>query len=901
MSRTYSPVFLSREGLLAELRSNVTLITGNQRLARSILHSVDENAVAAGKYAWETPAIISWNGWLENFFENSLDQASFKRLPQVLSELQEQHIWEQVISNDSDNPLLQIAATARQAAASWRLINEWQLDLDSCQQLMSEDSRVFQQWSSKFKAQCEQQSLISRSELPALLVKMIQGNSLSIESRIILTGFDELTPVQISILDACKKHCCQIDWYESKPIDSEKACVCFEDERKQITTIARWARNLLELEPQCSIGIIVPDLARQRNIIQGLFDKVFAAHMIAPENIREQRIYNISMGQSLARFSQIQTAFLLLNINNKVLPVEDWSVIILSVYIGSWEQEKNARAYLDRKLRELGVMEASIGLIQKLALTEDTPHYCPKLAGQLQAFRQYNDDADKYKQSSAWSKHFSDLLTALGYMQGRSVDSDEFQLAERWKQLLCEFSMLDNTSAEMTYHQALASFAHSARDTIFQSQTSHTPIQVLGVMEAIGLEFDYIWVMGLHDGVWPPPPTPDRFIPALLQRQLSTPHSSAQRELNVVSKITKRLSGAAKKIIVSYAAMSGSDVLRPSPLLSDFIQVQQAELMQWSDQLWLDSIALSKQLESSCDDGLPVQPDEVIRGGSQIFKLQAACPFRAFVELRLDASAISDPTPGLDAAERGSLIHAALEYCWGIIGSQEKLLTLSDDELHSIVGHSIQRALEQLDQTQLLSGHFQQLEQKRLQQIIIEWMQIEKERPAFKVAAVEQKLSFEVNGLQINLKIDRIDDLEEGGQLVVDYKTGMVSPSQWFGDRPQEPQLPLYSVALPSAPNALAIAQLKTGELAYKGVAQQKGYLNGVRSYEQINGARESGSWQALMDDWKQTITVLADKFKQGRAQVDPLQYPATCQYCSLSQLCRINEMLENEAGDLHE
>jgi hypothetical protein len=47
-----------------------------------------------------------------------------------------------------------------------------------------------------------------------------------------------------------------------------------------------------------------------------------------------------------------------------------------------------------------------------------------------------------------------------------------------------------------------------------------------------------------------------------------------------------------------------------------------------------------------------------------VFQYQAACPFRAFVELRLGAEDLEVPVPGLDARQRGTLIHAALEVFW---------------------------------------------------------------------------------------------------------------------------------------------------------------------------------------------------------------------------------------------
>jgi hypothetical protein len=46
---------------------------------------------------------------------------------------------------------------------------------------------------------------------------------------------------------------------------------------------------------------------------------------------------------------------------------------------------------------------------------------------------------------------------------------------------------------------------------------------------------------------------------------------------------------------------------------------------------------------------------------------------------------------------------------------------------------------------------------------------------------------------------------------------------------------------------------------------------------------------------WKEYIEALAKDFVQGRAEVDPRDYPKTCERCGLQPVCRIQEP-ENRA-----
>jgi hypothetical protein len=64
----------------------------------------------------------------------------------------------------------------------------------------------------------------------------------------------------------------------------------------------------------------------------------------------------------------------------------------------------------------------------------------------------------------------------------------------------------------------------------------------------------------------------------------------------------------------------------------------------------------------------PISTEESTRGGARLLELQAACPFRAQAEVRLGARALEEPAMGVDAAERGDLVHAALARLWSELG-----------------------------------------------------------------------------------------------------------------------------------------------------------------------------------------------------------------------------------------
>jgi ATP-dependent helicase/nuclease subunit B len=54
----------------------------------------------------------------------------------------------------------------------------------------------------------------------------------------------------------------------------------------------------------------------------------------------------------------------------------------------------------------------------------------------------------------------------------------------------------------------------------------------------------------------------------------------------------------------------------------------------------------------------------------------------------------------------------------------------------------------------------------------------------------------------------------------------------------------------------------------------------------------------AMLQGWQNVLRGLAEQFLNGEAQVDPKQYPKTCEFCDLPGLCRIAESDPVDTGD---
>jgi hypothetical protein len=138
-----------------------------------------------------------------------------------------------------------------------------------------------------------------------------------------------------------------------------------------------------------------------------------------------------------------------------------------------------------------------------------------------------------------------------------------------------------------------------------------------------------------------------------------------------------------------------------------------------------------------------------------------------------------------------------------------------------------------------------------------------------------------------------MDKLADGTHAIIDYKTGSrATPNDWMGERPEEPQLPLYVVSAQEPVSAVAFAKLKTGDMKFAGFSQNE---------KEIPGVKPAKSWSGLVQYWKTELEGLATGFAEGEASVDPKKGLATCRNCDLQPLCRVHERLdalEEEEGD---
>jgi probable DNA repair protein len=693
---------------------------------------------------------------------------------------------------------------------------------------------------------------------------------------------------------------------------------------------ACWARQILQEQPQARIGIVAADLAARRSALAQVLGQVLDPAALAPGAPAAPRPWNLSLGRPLSDQPVVATALRLLALLQPPADTETLGILLLSPHWALPQApaerrvELDRRALLDRRIRDLGDTRMRLsnlcyeaggaGATGDDAERAARPWHSALLAARCGALLEASRDLPARAATGAWAAVFTAWLKAAGWgAQGggsRPLDSYEFQAVEAWNALLSRFSSLSDFAGSLSAAEALALLGRLAGETLFQPRGADAPVQALGLHEAIGQSFDHLWVMGLHDGAWPPAAAPDPFIPLGLQRDHGLPHSGPDLELDWAARVTAGLGAAAAEVVFSHPGRDGSEALGCSPLIAALPELDAGDLPGSLDAHWhrlVRESALPETVSAPATVPAPVAlRNPEVRGGSQLFGDQAACPFKAFATHRLGARPLERPQAGLDAARKGALLHRVLERLWQDLQCQSNLLALDDAALRGLLRAKIDEVLEAQRRRSpaTFTERLLALEARRLEQRLSAWLELERRRSPFTVVASEQQQRFEIGGLRLGVKIDRIDRLDDGAQVVLDYKTGMVRPSAWFGPRPEEPQLPLYGVAsrdgsAGGAVAAVAFAQIRADRVGFSGVVRGAGVLPGLPSNGQGELQEATERWPSVLDAWAAELERLAAAFRAGDAAVDPKHGLKTCDasYCQLAPLCRVRETLHGLAA----
>ena len=839
------------------IERDALILTPNHRLAAKIN---DAWALAIGKSVWRQPRVYSIDHWLKYCWDELQDQNhSLVSGLAVVGAQQSRYYWERAIAKDDS---AHSSSYAKIAADTLKTLQNWNLSAD---QVPGETPAVeyFKRWTNSFEELLQKNKLISQQSSWQLIQRGFEQAALPAETEIMLYGFQSIPPLQALVIETASSSIVKVDTDSTVSKNNNQAyrLEC-QDPQTELRMAANWAAQQLKAKPQQRLGIIVPDLNNSLPQVARVVSEALKSE-------ETEMLVNISAGTALADTAVISAALGLIEILQYERPLNNWLQLLYSPFSAFDQLPLQYRVDCELALRKTRRFEFTLEkFLSTIMPDEESPQIDQQHRQSIVDILQPLIDLKRFskvktgtqKNFTGWAQFFNQFLADMDWPGSRSLNSIEYQQRQQWDSTIEQFCTLDNLGIEVGLATALKHLQLLAQDSVFHPKTADAPLQILGLLEGSGLHFDQLWIVGMHSQNFPASVAINPLLPADFQRQYEMPHSLPERELQIAQELLSGYKNNSQRLILSYPLLRGEEQLEPSPLIRDIAVSNGAELFV-EPEAYPPWLAQPEQCELVKDRAPAYNPaSENIRGGSKLLENQAICPFNAFATHRLKAEPLEEPIQGLSAMDRGSLIHEILFRLWTEWKSSSRLNALSEEQLSAQLSTTIADTLiEWAPRHSVLRGErFRALEQQRLEKLLREWIDEEKQREPFEVANLESSASIRFGDLSISLRLDRVDQIGDK-LLIIDYKTGRVQPSKWEGSRPVEPQLPLYLLASKPQANGCAFAQLRAGDIKFIGSSDSQ-----LISFE-----KPAEHWSEQIDEWQSALSNLAAEFCQGYTSVE--------------------------------
>ena len=860
--------------------ANGLLLTASERLSREFTSAYHSHMVThSPKNAWPAPNITS----LTSLARQRYDAArSAGTLTATLLSAHQQHLLFRDCAPADTAHLVSLFETA------WEQLHAYRLNPEDSAFTATENAECFRAWSTQVNKSLAQHNWLTPAQLldvPALWDGFCE--SFGVDATLHRVGFDVLTVQQHDWFTRMEREGVSALVDESVPATTPApvTTVAFQNEEQELTHAISWACELLADLPATGtpprIGIVVPTLNQRYASVRRLLRT-----KLDPERHRAEGLFNIGGGIALSEQPAVASALQLLAAISEPQPHADIAQLLKNPYFPALITHKTLPPHAGTQLRLIDVPQD----LRSAELREliERVHRWPK----------EQPLADWWQEAQA-------VLLHTHWHKARS-DSAGFQAVERFLEVVRIQEVngpSGNPAPSKRWSNALAELNSITSRSLFAEATRDAPIQVLGYLEALELQFDHLWVVGMSDSTWPAQPNLNPFLPAEVLRNAGVPRCNHNDELAFAQRWLNKVTHNAPAVIVSYVVddedidtttlaknADGEPILPGLTPLLTHASYRTAPLganTHYHPYLDADTYP-SDATETWQDDRGTPPPPGPMRGGTGRFEQQAQCPFRAWaihgLGLRDETPPHSLPSP----MEQGNLIHRALDGLFEQLPTHSALVAIETDTLVDMC----------LDTAKTAAGRtlgrypnaVRRAEIERAQRLILNFLSFEMARPEFSVVAREQKTEVAVGDFEITVQLDRVDQTEQG-RVVLDYKTGFLNTRGLSDDRLTAPQLPLYVLAERSSDTQTEVGgafyallplndKTKERQLPYKGVGDEDP-LGNPRAV--VTG---DSDWREQCKQWSDQLTELAQEIATGLASVTPQK--SACDYCHLDRLCRI-------------
>jgi ATP-dependent helicase/nuclease subunit B len=887
--------------LEAVLTTGQTVVVPTAQRAAALRLGFATRQLRQGRRAFRTPDVQSLSGWLRGQ-PGATDAAG--AVLRRLGASEEWLLWREAVGEAAARLSLPATGLVDAVRQSATLLHEWCISPAAVQQSGTPEALLL----SHSLAAIETRLADLGAAAPWRALQDLAGKPP--HRAPMFAGFAPATPARRMLLEAWSQRGTPAQELACPFGDTATRCrAAAADPSAELALIARWCAERLQAAPTARLLVIVPELARRQGEVRRLFDAALDPDYPRVSVGADVAPYAVEGGQSLSSYAPIAAGLGTLR-----LLAADVELAAVSQWLrGSfWLQPlASRRALLDAWLRT--VAPPRLNARQLLQALRAAPPALLAHADEVAALLLRLQEAfagSSRATLAVWSGRFAQVLMLCGLHAGaaRQRDSREQQVLQRLDELLQECAALPGGLGTFDGVAALAVFTRLLARTRFEPATGDAPVTITASLADPVLRYDGIWVSGLHAGTVPQRARFDPFIPASLQRQAGIIAADAAALVSQAAQALNILCRSSHEFIVSAPAHAEDLELAASPLLAPYaLETYPAPCAAHG---LPQRIRASRRMEAFVDDTGAAWPEAVpLPAGTRAIELQSRCPFRAYAQLRLRAEPLESPVPGITPRERGRMLHRALELLWQRLGGSAALALARAKQVQAqLVRDCVAQAGSEIlhggdpdapadeafcaaaDATGLTELRRAAIDRElgRAARLINALCDLEASRAPFVVHELETKHRVRSGGALIDVRVDRMDRLDDGTQVILDYKSGRAITPDWEVERTTHPQLLVYLLAAKAPVSALAVAHLDPKSVVFKGIGDADFRLPGVKAAD--------GSWSRQLAAWNAQVAQLASDFVRADARVAPMD--KACDHCHLHAFCRIADV-EGEGGQL--
>jgi len=871
--------------MLSNTTSTVICITENQvediRLIFKDRHQ---------KKTIQLPSIYSLNRWLKKEYQEFCMIGPIGEVFNIMNGIEERLLWEKIIKTGlkSQNFLkTQIDDITEKVISADSLIREKIISKDELKQNETyQEIRDFNEWSNQFNDYCLDNKLLSRNGFIEYFIKKQKEFGIINNQELLLVGFDDNSPLYENLLNALKER----NELKNFKIQEEKLkkqrkieCENVEDEIKEVI---KWIKE----NSKKKLLIISPALSRFQIKLQNEIDREIQPDIYSEYN--KNNIYNSNLKRPLSNEPIITAAISLLKLNSPhyIKPKLIYESLLFNNWIDS--EDYKYREQLGNYIKDKKLPKISINSLKRLIendsklkeLKLDSLTKTLLLIEKNQALWSKKKDLNEWitLTEEYWIETKVNKINNLLSFEINNINSLFKSLNQLKNNKIIDYTVTFEEYWEILFTQLENSPAPKGANDF--------SIDINGFAENPIKKYDAIWLMNMNTNLWPGKTEFNPFIPKKLQKKY---HIFDEIHIKKIDKVRlNRLKSFGSDITISYSKKDVETLLIPTPGYFNDSEVE--EIISKTKE-----INNKKYLEKIKDDKAPeiLGTNINVSGGFRCLENFQVCPAWSFYENRLHARPYQeDDQEEISKMSRGNLIHELLEKFWKEHKSSINLAKMSEKVLKKNIEILIHKVMSSYQVSKPCISPTQiRLEGDYFKNLLYQWLCYEKlERPRFSVIESEEKYPVKIDRINFNVKIDRIDQYEDGSRLLIDYKTGseVLTISQWKKSPITSLQMPIY-IVFTGIENisAAGIGYVHNNDVKLVGLSScaQEPIDGMITVFSKEKLKAHEDQWSDLLASWEVDIHKLASGYLSGDAKViygteDELKY------CSVKPLLRIAE-----------